>query len=103
MILNDPVTTLFGAARLWMFGLIPIAGSIAVSLYGSIIYGNSLIQSRLSMTLEKRREYITNHIFSVFGYGAAFLFITQCAYWGVHHLTGRDGFLVYDALFTFLY
>jgi len=103
-LLNDPFTNFFGMKRLTELRFIPYVGWLAGGIYGSLYYGNALVQLRLpSMCLDHRREYVKDHVFAVMGYGASMLLTTQIAYMMMEEYAGRDGFLLYDALFCMVY
>jgi hypothetical protein len=62
-----------------------------------------MIQGRLSMCLEGSRDYIRNHIFSVIGYGASMMALTEGIAYLLWLKTGRASPLIYDALFSLIY
>lgn len=102
-VLNDPLTNFFGAIRAMNLSLIPIVGQPAMVVYGGIFYGSGLIHLRLSQCLSHRRAYVKDHVFSVMGYGASFLALTQLFYTLLKKYSGANNFIVYDAIFTMMY
>lgn len=102
-LLNDPLTKISSKLLLTLLRSIPTWGPPAATIYASIVYGNALVESRLSMCVDHRRDYIRQHIFSVMGYGASFLALAGLAYRIIHQSTGLGGTLLYDALFIYFY
>lgn len=67
------------------------------------LYGTSLIQGKLSFCLQKRRQYIKNHVYSVVGYGASMMALSEGVAYLLWLKTGRASPLIDDALFSMIY
>lgn len=107
LLLSEPLANLeiaiglvLGKAFIADYGL---ATRLFHQLAAGTFYANSLIQNRLSMCLEGSRDYVANHFFSVMGYGASMMLLTQLIAMYVYAKTGRESSLIYDAIFSMVY